>query len=143
MFVTFLIRYARLDATNMRLLCCFRSHAEEQSDEVQEQALSRESLPRAQPEALRPVNLPQTYPEHNFPEYGWTVITLQTNLLKSYQALLEAGKAFFALSEAEKEVFKTPQGSEEGWNLVEGEKEFITLRSLERTPQQMRDAAAI
>jgi isopenicillin N synthase-like dioxygenase len=87
--------------------------------------------------------LPQTYSDHSFSEYGWTIVTPHSELLKSYQALLEASKAFFALPEAEKEVFKTRQGSEDGWNLVEGEKEFITLRSLESTPEQIRDAATI
>ena len=105
-------------------------------------AISCESLQKTMSEALRPVNLPQTHPDHNFAEYGWTIVTPHTELLRSYQALLEASKAFFALSEAEKQTFRTGQGSEEGWNLVEGEKEFLTIRSLERTPEQMRDDAA-
>jgi hypothetical protein len=127
----------------MDLLSCFRSHSKELSGKAQERALSCDSLQKTQPEALKPVHLPQTYSDHSFSEYGWTIVTPHTELLKSYLALLEASKAFFALPEAEKESFKTRQGSEDGWNLVEGEKEFITLRSLERTPEQIREAATI
>ncbi len=91
---------------------------------------------------LKPIQLPQVHPDHSFPEYGWTIIAPHSELLSSYQTLLEASKEFFDLPEVAKELFSTHQGSEEGWNFVEGEKEFITLRSLQATPEQMRDAAA-
>lgn len=97
------------------------------SGEVPEEALSSDR--ETQPEALR-VALPQTHPDHSFPNYGWTTVAAHTKLLKSYEALLEASKTFFALPEAEKAIFKTAKGSEDGWNVVEGEKEFITLRTL-------------
>ncbi len=129
----------------MSLFCCLGS------DHIQSSGHNRErghscgdiQLPvtRLVP-PLKPVELPQVHPDHNFPEYGWTIVTPHTELLNSYQTLLEASKAFFDLPQAAKEVFKTDHGSEEGWNLVEGEKEFITIRSLETTPEQMRDAAA-
>jgi hypothetical protein len=91
---------------------------------------------------LKPVELPQVHPDHNFPEYGWTIVAPHAELLRSYQTLLEASKEFFDLPEAAKEAYRTPQGSGEGWYFVEGEKEFITLQSLATTPKQMRDAAA-
>jgi hypothetical protein len=68
-------------------------------------------------------------------------VTPHAELLKCYQALLESSKAFFSLPKVEKEEYKTGYGSEDGWNVVEGEKEFITIRSLDRTPAHVRDAA--
>lgn len=125
----------------MSPFCCAKSQSKNPSVAVQVQAFSYDG--QAQPEAFRSVELPQAHPDHSFPDYGWTIVTAHPELLKSYQALLEASKTFFALPEGEKAVFKTTRGSEDGWNLVEGEKEFITLRTLERTPEQMRDAAVI
>lgn len=62
-------------------------------------------------------------------------------LYTSYQHLLQSSKAFFSLPTSEKEAFKTSLGSEDGWSRVEGEKEFITLRSLESTPEILKEAA--
>jgi isopenicillin N synthase-like dioxygenase len=55
--------------------------------------------------------------------------------------LFEASRAFFALPVSEKEVWKTKLGSEEGWSRIEGEKEFITLRTVEGTPEVLKSAA--
>lgn len=63
-------------------------------------------------------------------------------LYTSYQELLKSSKAFFDLPMDEKENFKTKLGSEDGWSKVQGEKEFITLRSLETTPDILKDAAS-
>jgi hypothetical protein len=62
-------------------------------------------------------------------------------LYTSYQALLQSSKSFFSLPMSQKEAFKTSLGSEDGWSRVEGEKEFITLRSLESTPEILKEAA--
>ena len=127
----------------MGLFCCFGSQDKELSGEGRKPATSHKTQEKTQPEELKHVSLPQTHPDHSFPEYGWTTVFPHPELSESYQVLLEASKCFFALPEAEKETFKTRQGSEDGWNVIEGEKEFITLRSLERTPDEMKDAAAI
>jgi hypothetical protein len=131
---------------NMRFLCCLSSDHKRPSDnQNQKQSPSYNGLrtTATQPvPALKPVELPQIYPDHSFPDYGWTIVVPHIELLNSYQALLEVSKTFFDLPMGEKEVFKTKRGSEGGWNYVEGEKEFITLRSLETTPELMRDAAA-
>lgn len=63
-------------------------------------------------------------------------------LYTSYQELLKSSKVFFDLPMDQKEIFKTKLGSEEGWSKVEGEKEFITLRSLETTPEILKDVAS-
>jgi isopenicillin N synthase-like dioxygenase len=60
----------------------------------------------------------------------------------SCQALFEASQKFFDLPVAHKQEFETHEGSEEGWNLVAGEKEFITLRTLDNTPKELKEAAA-
>jgi hypothetical protein len=125
----------------MPLFCSLRSIHKQPFDRKRE---LRHSPPVTQVVSpLKPVALPQVHPDHSFPDYGWTIVAPHAELLNSYQTLLEASKAFFDLPEAAKEVFRTHHGSEEGWNFVQGEKEFITLRSLETTPEQMRDAAAM
>ena len=98
-----------------------------------------EQTPTGVPKAIA---LPQIHPDHSFSHYGWTTVTPNAELMKRYQVLLESSKAFFALPETDKQVFKTKNGSEEGWNVVEGEKEFITIRSLDKAPAYLRDAAA-
>jgi hypothetical protein len=128
----------------MRFLCC-RGFGQKADDQTQGKSPTCDGLQTAvtgHVPGLKPVELPQIYPDHSFSEYGWTIVTPHVELLNSYQALLNVSKTFFDLPVAEKERFKTTQGSEEGWNYVEGEKEFITLRSLSTTPEQMRDAAA-
>ncbi|TVY22356.1 hypothetical protein LHYA1_G008648 [Lachnellula hyalina] len=117
--------------------------SQEQSLRAEEQADVPYSLP-----PLKVVNLPLVLPEHQFAlsDQGWTKITYQTPVEKdalygSAQALFQASKSFFDLPTAQKHAFKTKEGSEEGWSFVEGEKEFITLRSLDNTPPELLEAA--
>jgi hypothetical protein len=99
--------------------------------------------------SLKSVILPKIQPDDQpgLATNGWTKVsydTLQDPLYTSFQALLQAIEAFFASPDAHKSTFKSPAGrhaSEEGWTRVEGEKEFITLRSLSTTPPELRDAA--
>jgi hypothetical protein len=97
---------------------------------------------------LRPVKFPRVLPEHQLAlsDQGWTKITYNEpsesdRLYSSSKALFQASKAFFDLPASRKQAFKTKAGSEEGWSHVEGEKEFITLRSLENTPVELKQAA--
>ncbi|KAE9378036.1 Clavaminate synthase-like protein [Stipitochalara longipes BDJ] len=124
----------------MGFFCCLNFNNRSRGD-AQGNIPSHEGVHKTPVEALKAVTIPQIHPDHSFPEYGWTIVAPHAELSKRYQALLESSKAFFALPEAEKEVFKTRHGSEDGWNVVDGEKEFITIRSLDRTPAHIRDAA--
>jgi isopenicillin N synthase-like dioxygenase len=95
---------------------------------------------------LKPVEFPRILPEHRFAlaDQGWTKVTFHEpvdGLQSASKALFRASKAFFDLPASRKENFRTRAGTEEGWNHVPGEKEFITLRSLETTPPDLRDAA--
>ncbi|CAG8955583.1 hypothetical protein HYFRA_00009537 [Hymenoscyphus fraxineus] len=106
--------------------------------------------PKPEPNILPPLiptELPHILPEHSFAlsDQGWTKLTFDRPvdpLQTSSQALFEASKVFFDLPAEKKHEFKTRAGTEEGWNHVPGEKEFITLRSLERVPMELRDAAS-
>lgn len=96
---------------------------------------------------LKPVVLPQVLPNHqqNLAEQGWACVeycNAQDPLQTSFQELLQASQAFFELPDEYKQGFKTQLGTEEGWKRVEGEKEFITLRSIEKTPDILKDAAS-
>ncbi|RDW57190.1 hypothetical protein BP5796_12640 [Coleophoma crateriformis] len=110
-------------------------------------------LPTSVPPLLTPsppfidVALPRVRRDHQLAlaYQGWTPITYDEpsdRLESSAAALLQAGKAFFDQSASYKHVFKTQLGSEEGWSCVEGEKEFLTLRTLDGTPRELRDPAA-
>ncbi len=92
--------------------------------------------------------LPQILPSHQHTLFtqGWTTLTLtqpptSDPLFAAYEALVLASQVFFDLPISAKEPFKTQAGSEEGWNLIPGEKEFITLRTSENCPDVLRDAA--
>lgn len=108
----------------------------------QEDQVSKDTRP-----PLISVILPRVHPKRHFAlaDQGWTTIDMTPNsndtLYTSYTSLLQSSKAFFDLPISEKESFKTKQGSEDGWSRVEGEKEFITLRRLESTPEILKDAA--
>lgn len=96
---------------------------------------------------LRPVTFPKVLPyhQHALNDQGWSTITYDTptdKLHEASQALFRASRAFFDLPLSYKETFKTEIGSEEGWSRIEGEKELITLRCLEGTPKELKDAAA-
>lgn len=95
------------------------------------------------PPALIPVALPQVLPEHtyNLGDQGWTTVTLSDDdeLLQAWQQLFLASKQFFEQPRDYKQRFATELDSEEGWVSIEGEKEFITLRKLDSTPEQLRE----
>lgn len=65
----------------------------------------------------------------------------QHPLQQGFENLFESSKTFFDQPIEEKENWKTKLGSEEGWSRIEGEKEFITIRTVEGTPEILRDAA--
>jgi isopenicillin N synthase-like dioxygenase len=92
---------------------------------------------------LKATSLPHVLPLHQpaLASQGWTTITSRDPLFEASQTLFRASKAFFALPSSYKEGFQTQVGTEEGWSRVDGEKEFITLRSLANTPPELKDAA--
>ncbi|KAG9237570.1 hypothetical protein BJ875DRAFT_453487 [Amylocarpus encephaloides] len=95
---------------------------------------------------LKPVKLPRIFQDHSYAlhDQGWTKVTYHgphDDLQRASQALFEASRDFFDLPTSRKEDFRTRAGTEEGWNHVQGEKQFITLRSLEKTPPGLKDAA--
>ena len=99
------------------------------------------------PPPLRPLDLPKILLEHQFAlsDQGWSTVTYDgpnDSLYNSSEALFKAGRAFFDRPASYKEGFKTANGSEEGWSRVEGEKEFITLRILDNTPEEFKEAAS-
>lgn len=105
------------------------------------QNLSTDRLPH-----LKSVDLPRILPEHRpaLATHGWTKVTFREpldELHRSSQALFRASKDFFDLPLSQKEAYKTEAGSEEGWSHVEGEKEFISLRTLGNTPPELKKAA--
>jgi hypothetical protein len=105
------------------------------------------------------VPLPLVLPEHQqaLANLGWTTITFPPSapadpsedlsapgphpLQSAYEALFSASQAFFAQSAEEKARWKHKLRSEEGWSSIPGEKEFITLRSLEYCPEILRESA--
>jgi len=94
---------------------------------------------------LKATSLPHILPLHQpaLASQGWTTITYPTPkdpLFEASQTLFRASKAFFALPSSYKEGFQTQIGTEEGWSRVDGEKEFITIRSLANIPPELKDA---
>lgn len=109
---------------------------------------------------LNPAPLPLVLPEHQatLPALGWTTITFPEPshehpsssapsiqdphpLQVAYEELFAASQAFFNLPADQKKRWKHKLGSEEGWSHIPGEKEFITLRTLEYCPDILRDPA--
>ncbi|RMZ71158.1 integral membrane [Pyrenophora seminiperda CCB06] len=115
---------------------------------------------------LIPAPLPLILPEHQqtLLNLGWTTLTFPDSLpppthpLQSlpvedhsapgphplqtaYQDLFTASQAFFAQSDTLKAQWAHKLGTEEGWSKVAGEKEFITLRTLEYCPDILRAPA--
>jgi hypothetical protein len=109
---------------------------------------------------LIPSPLPLVLPEHQhtLPNLGWTTITFPQPspsfhkdqehavpglhpLQNAYENLFAASQAFFNLPSSTKSQWKHKLGSEEGWSSIPGEKEFITLRSLEYCPDILREPA--
>jgi hypothetical protein len=110
------------------------------------QSASSNEAAADKPLPLRVITLPHVLPYHQraLSDHGWTTITYtnqQDPLFTASQALLAASKAFFDLPTSYKEGYRTQAGTEEGWLRVEGEKEFVTLRSLANMPPELRDAA--
>jgi hypothetical protein len=111
-----------------------------------------ENRPPIVPSPL-PLVLPQH--QHTLPTLGWTTITFPKPeesttdhhapgahpLQTAYESLFAASRAFFNLPDSTKAQWKHKLGSEEGWSSIPGEKEFITLRSLEYCPDILRDPA--
>jgi isopenicillin N synthase-like dioxygenase len=95
--------------------------------------------------SLKPVTFPKVLSshQHSLADQGWTTVTYNPPdpLQIRSQELFKASKAFFELPTSRKLAFQTQQGTEDGWSRVEGEKEFITLRSLDSTPEELKDAA--
>lgn len=92
---------------------------------------------------LIPIALPQVLSTHQsrLPHQGWaTILPPPHSLTTTSLALFQSSVRFFELPLAQKEKFKTSHGSEEGWSRIRGEKEMLTLRTLDRTPPQVRDA---
>ncbi|KAI4699950.1 hypothetical protein J4E81_003983 [Alternaria sp. BMP 2799] len=113
---------------------------------------------------LKPAPLPLVLPEHQqtLSALGWTTVTFPesspsqseaTNhehqapapgphpLQAAYEQLFAASQAFFNQPDKEKQRWKHKLKSEEGWSKIPGEKEFITLRTLEYCPQVLRGPA--
>ncbi|KAF2004205.1 hypothetical protein P154DRAFT_552105 [Amniculicola lignicola CBS 123094] len=105
-----------------------------------------------------PLPLVLTEHQHVLSKLGWTTVTfpqpsLQEHgpkehilgrhpLQSAYEELFQASQKFFDLPDSEKEQWKNAKlGSEEGWSKIPGEKEFITLRTLEGTPNVLKEAA--
>lgn len=116
--------------------------------------------------SLAPAPLPLVLSEHqqSLSNLGWTTVTFpQTSsqpqnptdsssvtihpklgshpLQSAYEALFAASQAFFDQPDEEKQAWKHKLGSEEGWSKIPGEKEFITLRTLEYCPKVLREPA--
>lgn len=92
---------------------------------------------------LIPIALPQVLSTHQstLPHQGWaTILPPPHSLTTTSLALFQSSARFFDLPLAQKEKFKTSHGSEEGWSRIRGEKEMLTLRTLNQTPPQVRDA---
>ena len=64
-------------------------------------------------------------------------------LQNAYERLFEASQQFFNEPDTDKQQWKHKLGSEEGWSKIPGEKEFITLRSLEYCPVVLREPAKV
>ncbi|KAH7067488.1 hypothetical protein BKA63DRAFT_522247 [Paraphoma chrysanthemicola] len=126
--------------------------------------IQQQPIPDTRP-SLIPSPLALVLPEHqhSLPTLGWTTITFpqpqdpaqhpatnNTNpapipgphpLQLAYEALFAASQAFFRLPDTEKAQWKHKLKSEEGWSKIRGEKEFITLRTLEYCPDILRGPA--
>lgn len=130
-----------------------RNNKDEQKQIEQEDAFVDTRPP------LVPSPLPLVLPEHQqaLSNLGWTTITFPRPapidsspdllapgphpLQSAYEALSSASQAFFAQPAEEKARWKHKLRSEEGWSSIPGEKEFITLRTLEYCPEILKEPA--
>jgi isopenicillin N synthase-like dioxygenase len=132
------------------ILCCWKppkTPPEAAKEESRDESPDVKPLPSTLLPPLKPLDLPKILLEHQFAlsDQGWTTITYDGPsdiLYQSSEKLLQTSKAFFELPDSYKESFQTPNGSEEGWSRVEGEKEFITLRTLDNTPDELKDVVS-
>ena len=109
------------------------------------------------PPPLKEVDFPLILPEHvyNLSGQGWTTVTLSNpsgnntivpspctgpDLQDALNGLFVAAQQFFAQPVAYKNKFLSKVGSEDGYNSIPGEKEFITVRTLDRTPPELKVA---
>ncbi|EJU05339.1 hypothetical protein DACRYDRAFT_29558, partial [Dacryopinax primogenitus] len=66
------------------------------------------------------------------------------DFVQAYSGLFEASASFFNSPLSYKEQFiRGTEGSEDGYNRVTGEKEMITIRTADTTPEDLRQRAAI
>ncbi|KAL5114173.1 hypothetical protein ACEQ8H_007970 [Pleosporales sp. CAS-2024a] len=133
----------------------FRSKKRKYGSSPQKQnSQSQTAHPQDTRPPLNPSPLPLVFPEHQqtLPTLGWTTITFPTSctpsdtpgphpLQSAYESLLAASQAFFNLPTSTKSRWAHKLGSEEGWSSIPGEKEFITLRSLEYCPDMLAGPA--
>jgi isopenicillin N synthase-like dioxygenase len=123
------------------------------------QSAEQQSIPIDTRLPLKFSPLPLVLPEHQqaLANLGWTTITFPQPLVsdsttglpapgahplqEAYESLFSASQAFFDLPPTEKSRWKHKLRSEEGWSSIPGEKEFITLRSLEYCPDILRGPA--
>jgi isopenicillin N synthase-like dioxygenase len=61
-------------------------------------------------------------------------------LRECIQNLFASSRKFFARDEQYKQQFRTKLGSEDGWSSIPGEKQFITIRTLNEVPEELREA---
>jgi hypothetical protein len=123
-----------------------------------------QSVPQETRLPLKPAPLPLVLPEHQqtLSTLGWTTVTFPDSssaqlppkaeerhapapgphpLQTAYERLFAASQAFFNQPDEEKQRWKHKLRSEEGWSKIPGEKEFITLRTLEYCPEVLRRPA--
>lgn len=74
---------------------------------------------------------------------GWTPLSFSEHdeVKASFDTLFQASNTFFNQPTDAKEKYKTSLGSEEGWSKIPGEKEMITLRTGDNTPDVLKEAA--
>ncbi|CAO2655248.1 Nn.00g103120.m01.CDS01 [Neocucurbitaria sp. VM-36] len=138
-----------------------RAGRKQSREQIQQQDVVQDTRP-----SLIAAPLPLVLPEHQqtLSNLGWTTVTFPQPisegsslggvmseahypspgphpLQQAYEALFAASQAFFNQTNEEKARWKHKLGSEEGWSKIPGEKEFITLRTLEYCPEVLRDPA--
>jgi isopenicillin N synthase-like dioxygenase len=136
--------------SGLKTLFCLRGANLRHREEDSVQASKEQTPPSEEDEVflppLRLVTLPKVLPIHQpaLSEHGWSTVTYEADdaLYNASEDLFRASKAFFDLPAAYKEGFKSKVASEEGWTRVEGEKEFLTLRNIDSTPPELKEAAA-
>ncbi|KAH8813306.1 hypothetical protein F5884DRAFT_788120 [Xylogone sp. PMI_703] len=102
---------------------------------------------------LQTVYFPRIFPDHtyNLSDQGWTRVTYETChdpdvisdlLFTRSQDLFRACSVFFDQPISYKEKFiASNRASELGFVSIPGEKEYLTLRDIQSTPQELRDQA--